>query len=172
MIDDFLVKAAWAFRSTYHTVLKSTSGAAVFGRDILFDIPYTADWTAIGQRRQASVDRDNTRENARRVYFDYAVGHNIMIQKYGHICKAEDKYLGPFTVTHVHTNGTIIIQHGTMSERINIRRVMLFFSEQIIILLKCNKTVRLYIKLDRSLYIIILYFSVLFLECKLENCLF
>ena len=127
MIDDFLVNAAWALRSTYHTVLKSTPGAAVFGRDMLFDIPYIADWAAIGQRRQASVDKYNARENARRIDFDYAVGHKVMIQKDGHIRKAEDKYLGPFTITQVHTNGTIRIQRGTMSERINIRRVTPFF---------------------------------------------
>ena len=127
MIDDFLVNAAWALRSTYHTVLKSTPGAAVFGRDMLFDIPYIADWTAIGQRRQISVDKDNARENARRIDFDYAVGHKVMIRKDGHIRKAEDKYLGPFTITQVHTNGTIRIQRGTMSERINIRRVTPFF---------------------------------------------
>ena len=48
MIDDFLVNAAWAIRSTYHTVLKSSPGAAIFGRDMLFDIPYIADWAAIG----------------------------------------------------------------------------------------------------------------------------
>ena len=43
MIDDFLVNAAWTIRSTYHTVLKSLPGAAVFGRDMLFDISYIAD---------------------------------------------------------------------------------------------------------------------------------
>ena len=74
-----------------------------------------------------SVDKDNARENARRIDFDYAVGHKVMIQKDGHIRKAEDKYLGPFTITQVHTNGTIRIQRGTMSERINIRRVTPFF---------------------------------------------
>ena len=48
MIDDFLVSAAsWALCSTCHTVLKSTPGAAVFGRDMLFDIPYISEWTAI-----------------------------------------------------------------------------------------------------------------------------
>ena len=36
MIEDFLVDAAWAIRSTYHTVLKSTLGAAIFGRDICY----------------------------------------------------------------------------------------------------------------------------------------
>ena len=122
MIYDFLVNAAWTLRSTYHTVLKSTPGAAVFGRDMLFDIPYIADWTAIGQRRQASVDKNTARENARR-------RHKVMIRKGGHIREAEDKYLGPFIVTQVHTNGNIRIQHGTMSEHVNIRRVTPFFFE-------------------------------------------
>jgi len=43
MIDDFLVDAAWAIRSTYHTVLKCSPGQAIFGRDMLFDIPDIAD---------------------------------------------------------------------------------------------------------------------------------
>jgi len=102
-------------------------GAAAFGRDMLFDIPYIADRTAIWQRRQASVDKDNARKNARRIDFDYAVGHKVMIRKDGYIRKADKKYLGPFTITQVHMNGTIRIQRGTMSERINIRRVTPFF---------------------------------------------
>ncbi len=43
-IDVFLSDAVWAVRSTYHTVLKASPGAAIFGRDRLFDIPYIADW--------------------------------------------------------------------------------------------------------------------------------
>ena len=81
MIDDFLVNAAWAIRSTYHTVLKSSPGATVFGRDMLFDIPYIADWAAIGQRQQHLVDQNNARENARRIDFDYAVGQKVLLQK-------------------------------------------------------------------------------------------
>ena len=65
MTDDFLVNAAWAIHSTYHTVLKSSPGTAVFARDILFDILYIADWTAFGQRRQLLVDQSNAQENAR-----------------------------------------------------------------------------------------------------------
>jgi len=49
-----------------------------------------------------------------------------MIRKDGHIRKAENKYLGYFTVTQVNTNQTIRIQRGTMLERINIRRVTPF----------------------------------------------
>ena len=47
MIADFVVDASWAVRNTYHTVLKSSPGAAIFGRDVLFDIPYVADWNEI-----------------------------------------------------------------------------------------------------------------------------
>ncbi len=43
-VDVFLDKAAWAIRSTYHTVFKASPGAAIFGQDMLFDIPFMADW--------------------------------------------------------------------------------------------------------------------------------
>jgi hypothetical protein len=39
-IDVFLSDAAWAVHSTHHTVFKASSGAAIFGRDMLFDIPF------------------------------------------------------------------------------------------------------------------------------------
>ncbi len=41
-IDTFIDNAAWAICSTYHTVLKASPGAAIFGRDMLFDVPFTA----------------------------------------------------------------------------------------------------------------------------------
>ena len=50
-IADFLTNAAWAVRSTSHTVLKASPGAAIFGRDMLFDIPFIADWNKIGDYR-------------------------------------------------------------------------------------------------------------------------
>jgi hypothetical protein len=51
-INFFLSDAAWAVCSTYHTVLKASPGAAIFGRDMLFDIPFIADWQKIGEHRQ------------------------------------------------------------------------------------------------------------------------
>ena len=48
-VDVFLDNVAWAIiRSTYHTVLKASPGAANFGQDMLFDIPFIADWCKIG----------------------------------------------------------------------------------------------------------------------------
>ena len=42
-IADFLANAAQAVCSTYHTVLKTSPGAAIFGQDKLFDVPFLAD---------------------------------------------------------------------------------------------------------------------------------
>ncbi len=43
-VDVFLDNTAWAICSTYHTVLKASPGAAFFGRDMLVDILFVADW--------------------------------------------------------------------------------------------------------------------------------
>ncbi len=51
-IDTFIDNEAWAICSTYHTVLKASPGAAIFGQDMLFDIPFVADWKQIGDYRQ------------------------------------------------------------------------------------------------------------------------
>jgi hypothetical protein len=51
-IDVFLSDTAWAVHSTYHTVLKTSPGTAIFGQDMLFDIPFIADWQKIGEHRQ------------------------------------------------------------------------------------------------------------------------
>ena len=123
-VDVFLDNAAWAIRSTYHTVLKASPGAAIFGRDMLFDIPFVADWYKIGEHRQLLTDRNNERENKRRIDYDYKVGDKVLVIKDGILRKSESKYgKEPWTITTVHTNGTIRVQCGTKSERINIRRV-------------------------------------------------
>ena len=51
-IEAFITNAAWAIRSTYHTVLKASAGAAIFGQDMLLDIPFLANWNKIGEYRQ------------------------------------------------------------------------------------------------------------------------
>jgi transposase InsO family protein len=66
-VDVFLDNAAWAIRSTYHTVLKASPGAAIFERDMLFDIPFVANWYKIGEHRQLLTDRSNERENKRHI---------------------------------------------------------------------------------------------------------
>jgi hypothetical protein len=54
-IDTFLDNAGWAICSTYHTVLKASPGAAIFGCNMLFNIPIIADWNKIGDYRNAKL---------------------------------------------------------------------------------------------------------------------
>ncbi len=78
-IDVFIVNAAWAIRSTYHTVLDASPGAAIFGRDMLFDILFVADWKQIGDYRQHQTDHSNKPKNDKHVDYDYKVCDKILI---------------------------------------------------------------------------------------------
>ena len=128
-IDKFVTNVAWAIRSTYHTVLKASPGAAIFGRDMLFDIPFLADWNKIGDYRQHQTDHNTEQENSSRHDWDYKVGDQVLLRKDGILRKSESRYESdPWTITSVHTNGTIRIQRGTKSERLNIRRVTPFLT--------------------------------------------
>jgi hypothetical protein len=126
-IDIFLSDAAWAIRSTHHTVLKASPGAAIFGRDMLFDILFISDWKKIGEHRQKLTDLNTAHENEGRIDYDYKVGQKILVQNKGILRKAQSIWQkDPWTITRVHTNETITIQRGNKEERLNIRRVKPF----------------------------------------------
>ncbi len=123
-VDVFLDNVAWAIHSTYHMVLKASPGAAIFGRDMLFNIPFVADWRKIGEQRQSLTDHGNQHENAKQINYDYKVGDKVLLINKDILCKAESAYgKEPWTITTVHTNGTIRIQCGTKMEQLSIRRV-------------------------------------------------
>jgi hypothetical protein len=88
---------------------------------MLFDILFVADWKQIEEYRQHQTDHSNKRENSTHVDYDYKVGDKILIRKDGILRKAESIWRkDPWTITTVHTNGTIKIQCRTKSERIQI----------------------------------------------------
>jgi hypothetical protein len=123
-IDVFLSNAAWAVCSTYHTVLKASPGAAIFGQDMLFDILFIADWQKIGEHRQQLNDLNSACENEGRIDYNYKVGQKVLLRKEGILCNAESRWhKKPWLITSVHTNGTIMVQHGNKIDRMNIRRV-------------------------------------------------
>jgi hypothetical protein len=88
-IEIFLADAAWAICSTHHTVLKASPGAAIFGRDMLFDITFIADWKTIGEHRQKLTDCNTDQENEGRIDYDYKVGEKILVRNEGIIRKAQ-----------------------------------------------------------------------------------
>ncbi len=109
--------------------LKASPGTAIIGRDMLVDILFIADWKKIGEHRQPT-DHNTDHENESRIDYD-----NKMVKKYSYgtmvfLRKAESRYLRePCLTTSVNTNGTIRVQCGNKSERINTQRVKPFDDE-------------------------------------------
>jgi hypothetical protein len=126
-VDVFLDNAAWAICSTYHMVLKASPGAAIFGQDIIFDIPFMADWHKTGEQRQSLTNRGNQQENAKQVDYDYKIRDKVLVINKGILFKAKSAYgKETWTITTVHTNGTIRVQCGTKTEQLSIWRVETF----------------------------------------------
>jgi hypothetical protein len=82
------------------------------------------DWRKIGEQRQSLTNRGNQQENAKRIDYDYKIGDKVLVINKGILRNAESAYgKEPWTITTVHTNGTIRIQCGTKTKRLSIRRV-------------------------------------------------
>jgi hypothetical protein len=109
-INVFLDNAAWAICSTYHTVLKASPGVAIFGCDMLFDIPFIADWNKIGDYRQRQTDLNTACKNSMQVNYDYKVGNKVLLTEESILRKTESTYRKPWTITTIHTNGTVRVQ--------------------------------------------------------------
>lgn len=123
-----LAATAFAVRSTYHTTLQATPGQLVFGRDMIFNIKHIADWEAIKQRKQSVINKNNARENSKRIEHVYHVNDKVLLERHN-ARKYECPYLGPYKVTEVFTNGTVTIKKGSVYERVNIRRLYPFHSQ-------------------------------------------
>ncbi len=108
-------------------VLNASPGAAIFGRDMLFDIPFIANWKKIGEHRQRLTDLNTAHENKGRTDYACKVGQKILVRNKGILRKAQSIWQkDPWTIATVHTNGAITIQRGNNQERLNIRRVKPF----------------------------------------------
>jgi hypothetical protein len=95
-VDVFLDTVAWVICSTYHTVLKASPGAAIFGRDMLFDIPFIADWNKIEDYRQRQTNLSTARKNSKQVNYDYKIGDKVLLTQEGILHKVES----PFNAEH------------------------------------------------------------------------
>jgi hypothetical protein len=111
LISSYQMPHAWAILSTHHTVLKASPGAAIFGQDMLFDIPFIADWKKIGEHMQKLTDLNTNCENKGRIDYDYKVAQKILVRNDGILHKAQSIWQkDPWIITAVHTNGTIATQ--------------------------------------------------------------
>jgi hypothetical protein len=71
--DYFLQSTAWAIRSTYHTTLQTTPCQLVFGRDMIHNIAFRANWDQIQKRKQDIINKSNQKENKSQIPYEYKV---------------------------------------------------------------------------------------------------
>jgi hypothetical protein len=122
----FLQSTAWAIRSTYHTTLQATPCQLVFGRDMIHNIVFKANWDRIQKRKQDIINKSNKKENKKRIPYEYKVGDQVLLETPGIQRKLSTPRTGPYPVTQVYNSGTFQIQKGIVTERVNIRRISPF----------------------------------------------
>jgi transposase InsO family protein len=123
LVDTAIADAVYATRCTYHSALKTTPGGLAFGRDMILNLPLVTDLQQLQKRRQEIIDKTLLSANTKRFSYDYAVGDEVLRLVYRPDI-LEPRAVGPYTITQVHTNGTLSIELSPgVVERINIRRV-------------------------------------------------
>ena len=72
---------AFAVRSTIHTTTQSTPAQLVYGRDMILNIKHMANWEFIRARKQKMINKNNQRENSKRIPHEYKQGDQVLIRK-------------------------------------------------------------------------------------------
>jgi len=128
-IKDLTSAAAYAIRATVHGVTKYTPAQLVYSRDMILRTKMQANVELVRQRREAAIQANNTRENKRRIAYNYKEGDRVLI-----LAKSLDPKLqlhqGPYkVVSYNKATGTLHIQRKNYVEPINIRNVRPFFGK-------------------------------------------
>jgi hypothetical protein len=82
----------------------------VFGKDMIHNIAFRANWDQIQRRKQEIVNKSNQRENKSQIPYEYKVGDQVLLDTPGILRKSSTPCTGPYPVTNVYKNGTIRIQ--------------------------------------------------------------
>jgi len=128
LVDQALANAMYATRATMHGTIKATPGSIAFNRDMVLDIPLTADLLLMQEMRQQLIDKRLIEANRHRISHDYQPGDQCLKLIYKPD-KLEPRAEGPYLIEAVHTNGTVTLRlNATTIERISIRRIKPYYS--------------------------------------------
>ena len=116
-----LTAALFARCSTYHTTLHTMPGQLIFGRDMILNKQYLADWTALKADKQELICKNNIIENSKHIPHQYKVGDKVMVLENHCMNKYEQPYKGHYLIMQVNTNGTVWLETGAVMDTVNIR---------------------------------------------------
>ena len=96
----------------------------VYGRDVILIIQPSVDWKIVKKRKQDLINKNNKRENRKRIKYTYTLREKVLIASDPlNRAKYDEEYLGLFVVVRVKNNGTIKYRDGVVHNMVNIRRV-------------------------------------------------
>ena len=102
-----LATTMFAVRSTFHTTLQATPSQLVFGRDAILPIQFIANWEHIKQRKQMIIQKNNQKENARRIPHEYHVNDQVLMKQDWRMKFGSNPWEGPYKLLQVFNNGTV-----------------------------------------------------------------
>jgi RNase H-like domain found in reverse transcriptase/Reverse transcriptase (RNA-dependent DNA polymerase)/Integrase zinc binding domain/Retroviral aspartyl protease len=118
-----LAATMFAIRATYHTTMQATPAQLVFGRDSILNIKFDANWAFIRDQKQKIINKNNEKENASRIYYEYKPHEKVLYKNNLESKFNEDPWKGPFEIQKVNDNGTVCLKMGTITDVINIRNI-------------------------------------------------
>jgi hypothetical protein len=124
IVDNALATTVHVLRTSVSRSLANHSpGEIAFQWHLLLNIPIVTNLQDLHSKRTALVQKNLEIANRQRIRFDYQPGQRVAIKDVKN--KLGKRTEGPFTILHVHTNGTVTIQRQpNIVDRINIRRLI------------------------------------------------
>jgi hypothetical protein len=123
---------AWAVRTTINPAIKHSPCHLAFNQDMIYRHAVQIDWNSIHQERRQQLAASNNEENRSRIDKNYLPGDQVLIVLDADERRGQPKLnqptKGPYTITRVHTNGTVELDRGHFTETINIRRLKPFYT--------------------------------------------
>ena len=99
----------------YHITVQATPGQMIFGRDMMLNTPFIADWEDITLRKQIIIDKNNQIKNKNCKPHTYIIRDKVLVRN-KKVNKYEEPYVGPYPVIQVWTNGNVTILWGAVQQ--------------------------------------------------------
>jgi hypothetical protein len=80
-INEVLQNVAYGLRATNHSSLSASPCQLVFGRDMVINTIYFANWKALSERQTSQIRKNNFNENKNQVAHEYLVGESVYLRK-------------------------------------------------------------------------------------------
>jgi hypothetical protein len=109
-------------RATFHTTTRATPMQLVFGRDAMLNLPFTANWKYIEDRKRKMIEHNNKRENSKRLNHSYEPGDLVLIKQDQSRKFGRNPYKGPYTVVSAR-GANVTIDEGNVTDVYNLRQV-------------------------------------------------